>query len=154
MISSCLAVMNWKDLQEVYLQTTKSQNDAAEQWVTIWQSRQNLSWRSEKWYMIYINKTIINGAFLYWKVYIAKAHQRYKYEGLATCWVKAVSYKNVTTTWSSIILEQETERLVPEWQVQIITYRLTRMVQGMTVPALWSDLSHAQLNIQKQSVLV
>lgn len=40
--------------------------------------------------MIYINNTVIYGAFLFWKVYIAKAHQRYKSEGLATYWVKAV----------------------------------------------------------------
>ena len=43
-------MVNWEDLQKVYLQTTKSQNDAPEQWVTIWQSREILSWRSESWY--------------------------------------------------------------------------------------------------------
>jgi hypothetical protein len=61
-------------------------------------------------------------------VCIAKAHQRYKYEGLPTYWVKAVSYNNVTTTWSLIILEWETGNLVPELQIQIMAYRLIEMV--------------------------
>jgi len=68
-------------------------------------------------------------------VYIAKAHQRYKSEGLATYWVKAVSYNNITTTWPLIILEWETGNLIPEFQVQIMAYRLTGTVQGITVPA-------------------
>lgn len=81
-------------------------------------------------YVIYINKTIICRAFIFREVYITKAHQRYKYEGLATYWGRVVSYNDATTTWSLIILEWETGNLVPELQVQ------TRIVQGMTVPVL------------------
>jgi hypothetical protein len=82
-------------------------------------------------------------------VYIAKAHQRYKYEGLTTHWVQVVSYNNLPTTWPLIMFQWETKNWVPELQVQYIAYRLTGMVQGMAMSASLIRSLTCSLNYMK-----